>query len=131
MKHFLITLSVPLFILLGCGTAMLLLHPSPAPLYFSETELPATHAGEPYAVTIPISGNITRVNRASVVSGKLPEGVEVNMVGVGEGGNISALTVAGTPTIRGTYTFTIRAYTAGDGKNLAQKGDVTYTLVVT
>src|SRR3954468_19272628 len=101
--------------MLGCGTAMLVIHPSPAPLYFSESELPATRAGEPYAVTVVISGNITRVSSAFVVEGSLPDGLDVSLVSVGNGGNITALSIAGTPTTAGTYTFTIRAYTAGDG----------------
>jgi len=130
MRDFAITLSIPLIFLIGCGSAMLLLPPPSAqPLVFSETELPATVSGQPYAVTVLISGNISPVQTVSITSGALPKGLE--LIKVTAAGNISGFTIAGTPTSHGGYTFTIRAWTSGDGHNLPQQGEATYTLRVT
>jgi hypothetical protein len=97
-------------------------------LRFSEDQLPAGVANEPYVVSIFISGNRTPVGGASVSSGELPDGLAVD-VATGAQGALSAVQIHGTPTTPGSYTFTISVWCYGTNVS-GQTGDKQYTLVV-
>ena len=100
-----------------------------SPLRFSESELPPTTAGDPYAVSISISGNETPVGGVSVSKGELPGGLAVDLSGAGQGA-IDLVVIHGTPTTAGTYTFTIAVWCYGTNVS-GQTGEQEYTLVVT
>ena len=93
-------------------------------LVFSPSQLPDAQAGQPYEVTIIISGNRTPLNDIYVSDGQLPPGLTLYY----EHPNDYA-TLRGTPQEAGQFKFTI----AGDclGTNVAgQTGDHAYSLVV-
>ncbi|RAV08878.1 putative Ig domain-containing protein, partial [Paenibacillus contaminans] len=69
----------------------------PEPITFITTSLPNGKAGTPYAVTLESSGGIGTRNY-SLVSGGLPIGTAFSSAGV----------FSGTPSVAGTYTFTLR-----------------------
>jgi hypothetical protein len=69
----------------------------PELLTFVTTSLPNGKAGTPYAVTLESSGGIGTRNY-SLVSGGLPIGTAFSSAGV----------FSGTPSVAGTYTFTLR-----------------------
>jgi len=98
-------------------------------LVFTPQELDAGVAGEPYSVSITITGNDTPVGGVSVSSGALPPGLEVTQASAGQGGAIQALIIAGTPDQKGTFDFTISVWCYGTNVS-GQTGEQHYTLAI-
>ena len=87
-----------------------------APLKFDTTSLPYGKVGDAYAaVTIETSGGVGS-RTYSLISGALPVGMAFTSKGV----------FSGTPTVAGSYTFTLRV---ADGQPVS--ADQTFTVVVT
>jgi subtilisin family serine protease len=68
-----------------------------APLAITTTTLPSGTIGVPYSTSLAASGGVSPYTW-SRISGKLPNGLTLGSSGV----------ISGTPTKRGTYTFTVR-----------------------
>jgi hypothetical protein len=74
----------------------------PQPLAITTTNLPAGFAGSVYSATLAGSGGTTPYSW-TIISGALPSGVTLAANG----------TFAGTPTVSGTFSFTVKATDAG------------------
>ena len=105
-------------------TAVLGCTPRPA-LQFSPATLPDAQVGSSYAATITVSQAVTPVAGASVQDGELPAGLD--LVLAKEPSN--TIQISGTPTVSGTFSFTIEVWCYGTnvGGQTATPG---YTLVV-
>lgn len=103
----------------GPATAPLVVTPVGCPVItITPATMPNGFVGQAYSQTLTASGG-TAPYAFSVVSGALPTGTALTMIG-GLG------LVSGTPTTNGTYTFTIRATDA-----LGCFVDVPYTVIIT
>jgi hypothetical protein len=105
-------------------TAVLGCDPTPA-LQFSPLTLPDAQVGSPYAVTITISQADTPVGFASVKDGALPSGLSLALPHDPE----NTIRVSGTPTVAGTFTFTLYVSCYGTSV-MGQSATQQYTLVV-
>jgi len=112
-----IACSLALTAALGCT-------PRP-PLQFSPATLPDAQVGSSYAATITVSQAVTPVGGASVQDGALPAGL--NLVLAKE--PINTIQISGTPTVAGTFSFTIDAWCYGTQVS-GQTATPGYTLVV-
>ena len=93
------------------------------PLSFSPDKLPDAQAGQPYDVTITVSGNQTPVFEFIVDNDDLPKGLVLHF----ESGNTAK--VSGIPFDKGEYEFTIKVSCFGTSVN-GQTGEHQYRLFV-
>jgi hypothetical protein len=105
-------------------TAVLGCTPQPA-LQFSPTTLPDAQVGSSYAATITVSQAVTPVGGASVQEGALPAGLQLAVAKE----PINTIQISGTPTVAGTFSFTIYVWCYGTNVN-GQTAAQGYTLVV-
>ena len=112
-----IACSLALTAALGCT-------PRP-PLQFSPATLPDAQTGSPYAATITVTEAATPVGGASVQDGALPAGVDLVLAKQ----PINTIQISGTPTVSGTFNFTISVWCYGTNVS-GQTADQQYVLVV-
>ncbi len=93
-------------------------------LSFSPAELPQARVGQPYSVTITISGNKTPVDRIWLENRVLPAGLVMQY---DEGANVAEIT--GTPEEDGSFEFTVSAACVGTNVS-GQTGQQHYELLV-
>ena len=93
-------------------------------LQFSPTTLPDAQVGSPYAATITVSQAATPVGDASIQDGALPAGLVI-----AADGPTDTIHISGTPTVAGTFRFTISVWCLGTQVS-GQTGTQGYTLVV-
>lgn len=105
------------------STTFCITTPRPA-LQFLPDKLPAAQVGGTYKQEILIAGNATPVGNYSISGGVLPPGLELIMDEQTHSGRI-----AGTPTLAGTYQFTVSVWCYGTNVS-GQTGDRQYSLVV-
>ena len=105
----------------GCSCAR---EPRPA-LQLSPTTLPDAQVGSSYAASITVSQAVTPVYQARVEDGALPAGLDLAVVRVPE----NTILISGTPTVAGTFSFTIYVSCFGTMVN-GQTATQGYTLVV-
>jgi hypothetical protein len=113
--------------MIGCVlalTAVLGCTPRPA-LQFSPTTLPDAQVGSAYAATITVSQAATPVGGASVQDGALPAGLQLALAKE----PINTIQISGTPTVAGTFSFTIYVWCYGTNVG-GQTATQEYTLVV-
>ena len=115
--HRLLPLALLFVVLLACSCTS-------APLAFSPTELPEAQVGEPYEVTIAISGNHTPVFLISVEGEELPPGLTLHYQD-----NASTAEIKGVPEEAGEFEFTLRASCYGTNVS-GQTGEQRYRLLV-
>ena len=96
------------------------------PLQFSPTTLPDAQVGSPYAATITVSQAETVVALASVEDGSLPAGLKLELVHE----PADTIQISGTPTVAGTFSFTIRVQCLGYPDFAGKTATPRYTLVV-
>ena len=94
-------------------------------LQFSPTTLPDAQVGSPYAATVTVSQAATPVGGASIQDGALPAGL--NLAVAKE--PIDTIQISGTPTVAGTFSFTVSVWCYGTNVN-GQTATQRYTLVV-
>ena len=94
-------------------------------LQFSPTTLPDAQVGSPYAATVTVSQAATPVGGASIQDGPLPAGL--NLAVAKE--PIDTIQISGTPTVAGTFSFTVSVWCYGTNVN-GQTATQRYTLVV-
>jgi hypothetical protein len=97
----LIATVVALTVVLGCTPR--------SALQFSPTTLPDGHIGSPYAATITVSQAATPVGGASIQDGSLPAGLVLELAKQ----PADTIQISGTPTIAGTFNFTISVWCYG------------------
>jgi Putative Ig domain. len=95
-------------------------------LQFSPTTLPDAQVGSPYAATITVSQAETFVTLDSVEDGSLPAGLKLELVHQ----PADMIQISGTPTVAGTFSFTIRVRCVGYPDFPGQTAAPRYTLVV-
>ena len=113
--------------MIGCVlalTAVLGCTPRPA-LQFSPTTLPDAQVGSAYAATITVSQAATPVGGASVQDGALPAGLQLALAKE----PINTIQISGTPTVAGTFSFTIYVWCYGTNVG-GQTATQEYTLMV-
>jgi len=113
--------------MIGCVlalTAVLGCTPRPA-LQFSPTTLPDAQVGSAYAATITVSQAATPVGGASVQDGALPAGLQLALAKE----PINTIQISGTPTVAGTFSFTIYVWCYGTNVG-GQTATQEYTLLV-
>ena len=113
--------------MIGCVlalTAVLGCTPRPA-LQFSPTTLPDAQVGSAYAATITVSQAAPPVGGASVQDGALPAGLQLALAKE----PINTIQISGTPTVAGTFSFTIYVWCYGTNVG-GQTATQEYTLVV-
>jgi hypothetical protein len=115
--HRLVPLALLFMVVLACPC-------TGAPLAFSPTELPEAQVGQPYEVTIAISGNHTPVFIISVDSEELPPGLTLHYED-----NASTAEIKGVPEKAGEFDFTVRASCYGTNVS-GQTGERHYRLLV-
>ena len=98
-------------------------------LQFSPTTLPDAQVGSAYSATITVSQAETPVYSATVAVGALPAGLDLTLdhSSVGDGHSYT-IQIAGTPTVTGTFKFTIEADCNGTSVN-GQTATQAYTIV--
>ena len=94
-------------------------------LQFSPTTLADAQVGSPYATTIIVSQAATPVDSASIQDGALPAGLDLTLAA----DHSNRLQISGTPTVAGTFSFTIYVSCVGTQFN-GQTATQAYTLVV-
>jgi hypothetical protein len=94
------------------------------PLLFSPLELPEAHVGQPYEVTITVSGNETPLGSISVNDAELPLGLTLRY----EEDEYIAI-IEGVPEKAGEFEFTVSAWCLGTNVN-GQTGEKRYLLLV-
>ena len=105
-------------------TAVLGCTPRPA-LQFSPATLPDAQVGSSYAATITVSQAATPVDGASIQDGTLPAGLELAVAKQ----PTNTIQISGTPTVAGTFSFTIYVWCYGTNVN-GQTATQGYTLLV-
>jgi subtilisin-like proprotein convertase family protein len=78
---------------------------APPTLVFSPTTLPGAQVGVSYSQTLTVSGGTAPYHGFSISSGALPAGLTLSATG----------TIAGTPTVGGTFNFTVQATDSSTG----------------
>jgi hypothetical protein len=112
-----IACAVALTAVLGC---------TPRPdLQFSPATLPGAQVGSSYAATITVSQAATPVGGASVQDGALPAGLDLVLAKE----PINTIQISGTPTVAGSFSFTIYVWCYGTNVS-GQTATQGYTLVV-
>jgi hypothetical protein len=109
--------AIALTAVLGCT-----LRPA---LQFSPATLPDAQVGSPYGATITVSQAATPVGGASVQDGALPAGLDLALAKE----PINTIQVSGTPTVSGTFSFTISVWCYGTNVS-GQTATQQYVLVV-
>jgi hypothetical protein len=103
-------------------------------LQFSPATLPDAQLGSAYAATITVSQAETFVALASVEDGSLPAGLDLAVVHGPEATKVhgpeATIQISGTPTVAGTFSFTIRVRCVGYPDFPGQTAAPRYTLVV-
>ena len=94
-------------------------------LQFSPTTLADAQLGSPYAATITVSQAATPVGSASVKDGALPAGLQLGLAKE----SANTIQISGTPTVPGTFTFTIYVWCYGTNVG-GQTATQEYTLAV-
>ena len=112
-----IACAVALTAVLGCT-------PRP-PLEFSPATLSDAQVGSPYSATITVGQAATPVGGASVQDGALPAGLDLALAKE----PINTIQISGTPTVSGTFTFTVSVWCYGTNVS-GQTATQAYTLVV-
>jgi hypothetical protein len=110
-----IVCAIALTAVLGCRQA----------LEFSPATLPDAQVGSAYAATITVSQAATPVGGASIDDGALPAGLDLALGKEHD----NTMQISGTPTVAGTFTFTISVWCYGtqvSGQTATQQ----YVLVV-
>jgi hypothetical protein len=115
--HRLLPLALVFIVVLACTCTS-------APLAFSPTELPEATVGQPYEVTITISGNHTPVFLISVDNVELPPGLTLQ-----HEHNASTAQIRGVPEQAGEFEFTVNATCYGTNVS-GQTGEHRYRLLV-
>src|ERR1035437_3284667 len=105
-------------------TAVLGCTPRPA-LQFSPATLADAQVGSPYAATITVSQAATPVAGASVQDGALPAGLVLALAKSPD----NTIEISGTPTVAGTFSFTIEVWCYGTNVG-GQTATQEYALVV-
>ena len=93
-------------------------------LVFSPAQLPAAAAGQAFDTSVTVTQNVTPVGSIFVAKGKLPAGLRLAHVRA-----VSSAAIEGTPTVPGTYAFTVGAWCLGT-QITGQTGQHAYVLVV-
>jgi hypothetical protein len=93
-------------------------------LTFTPSQLSAGTVGQPYQVSIAISGSISPVGQMQLASGSLPSGLELGFI---KGSD--KVTISGTPQKAGTYQFAIEVQCMGTN-SAGQTGTCHYQLVI-
>jgi hypothetical protein len=93
-------------------------------LTFTPSKLTAGTVGQPYQVSIAISGNISPVGQMQLSSGSLPPGLEMSFVK-----GTDKATISGMPQKTGTYLFAINVMCMGTNQG-GQTGTCHYELVI-
>jgi putative Ig domain-containing protein len=117
MRSLLAACLVAGLVLLGCTMGR-------AELEFMPSEIQPALVGQPYLAAISVERNETPVGDMWVSSGALPPGLELTFEDGTDTGEI-----AGTPTLEGSYTFTVEVWCFGTNVG-GQTGSASYTLVV-
>ena len=78
-------------------------------LQFSPTTLPEAQVGSAYTATITVSQAATPVGGAGIQDGALPAGLDLVLVQQ----PIDTIQISGTPTVSGTFSFTISVWCYG------------------
>jgi len=94
-------------------------------LQFAPTTLPDAQVGAFYAATITVSQAATPVGGAGIQDGALPAGIDLALAKE----PINTIQISGTPTVAGTFIFTIHVWCYGTqvgGQTATQQ----YVLVV-
>jgi hypothetical protein len=112
-----IVCAIALTAVLGCT-------PRPT-LQFSPATLPDAQVGSSYAANITVSQAVTPVGGASVQDGALPAGLDLELA---KDPN-NTIQISGTPTVSGTFSFTIYVWCRGTNVN-GQTATQQYVLVV-
>jgi hypothetical protein len=94
-------------------------------LQFSPATLPDAQIGSSYVATITVTQAATPVGGASVQDGALPAGLDVALAKE----PIDTIQISGTPTVAGTFSFTISVWCYGTQVS-GQTATQVYTLVV-
>jgi hypothetical protein len=94
-------------------------------LQFSPTTLPDAQVGSAYAATITVAQAATPVGGVSVQDGALPAGLGLALAQE----PINTIQISGTPTVAGTFNFTIYVWCYGTQVS-GQTATQAYTLVV-
>jgi hypothetical protein len=110
---------------IACALALTAVLGCRSPLQFSPATLPDAQVGSPYAATITVSQAATPVGGASVQDGALPAGLDLVL---GEKHD-DTIQISGTPTVAGTFSFTISVWCMGTQVS-GQTATQGYTLVV-
>jgi large repetitive protein len=105
-------------------TAALGCTPRPA-LQFSPVTLADAQVGSSYAATITVSQAVTPVGGASIQDGALPAGLDLVLAK----DPANTIQISGTPTVAGTFSFTIYVWCYGTNVN-GQTATQGYTLLV-
>ena len=112
-----IACAIALTAVLGCT-------PRPA-LQFSPATLPDAQVGSSYAATITVSQAVTPVGGTWVQDGALPAGLALVLAKE----PIDTIQISGTPTVAGTFSFTISVWCYGTNVS-GQTATQQYVLVV-
>jgi hypothetical protein len=110
---------------IACALALTAVVGCRSALQFSPTTLADAQVGSPYAATITVSQAATPVDNASVQDGALPAGLDLAVAK----DHSNNLQISGTPTVAGTFSFTIYVSCLGTQVN-GQTATQEYTLVV-
>ncbi len=94
------------------------------PLTFSPDQLPAAQLGQPYSVTVTISGNVTPVGSMSIGDGTLPRGLVLHHTR-----SNSTAEISGIPEETGIFKFAVSAWCFGTNVS-GQTGQQAYSLMV-
>ena len=116
--RWIVILAVLAVCLAGCNMGR-------GPIGFTPDRLPDGHTGQSYEAIIQVTNNQTPVGDIYISSGALPDGMTLEFTR----GSATSATLTGTPTVAGTYVFTVSAWCLGTNVS-GQSGDQNYSLVV-
>ena len=116
--RWIVLLAVLAVCLAGCNMGR-------GPIGFTPDRLPDGHTGQSYEAIIQVTNNQTPVGDIYISSGALPDGMTLEFTR----GSATSATLTGTPTVAGTYVFTVSAWCLGTNVS-GQSGEQNYSLVV-
>jgi len=116
--RWIVILAVLAVCLAGCNMGR-------GPIGFTPDRLPDGHTGQSYEAIIQVTNNQTPVGDIYISSGALPDGMTLEFTR----GSATSATLTGTPTVAGTYVFTVSAWCLGTNVS-GQSGEQNYSLVV-
>jgi len=116
--RWIVILAVLAVCLAGCNVGR-------GPIGFTPDRLPDGHTGQSYEAIIQVTNNQTPVGDIYISSGALPDGMTLEFTR----GSATSATLTGTPTVAGTYVFTVSAWCLGTNVS-GQSGEQNYSLVV-